>query len=97
MSKPNAKKYNLLQVQNHEAERRGGSTIKFDIGGQDFEIPAPGFFPDELKRAAGDDDKFLSLALGDDLKRFQESGGTSDMIGLLFQAYARDQGTSLGE
>lgn len=95
LSKP--KMYDIAAVRAAEAEKRGGDSINFAIGGEEFSIPAPGFMPDEIKALADDDGKFVPALLGDNYEKFRELGGRGDDIALLFQAYARGQGASLGE
>lgn len=90
--------YDILAERKQRAAKSGGEMIRFYLGEEHFEIPAPGFWPDELKIAAqeaGDDDvEFARVLLGENWDRFLDAGGRSDDVTLLFQRFAKEQGVT---
>ncbi|GIG61121.1 hypothetical protein Lfu02_54930 [Longispora fulva] len=99
ISKPNRKRYKLEQIR--EAKQVNGSaTIPFEVGGLDFDLPAPGFWPDAAHLAAkeGNSIGLAKALLGEQHELFIEAGGQSDDVVLLMAQWSEDeQGVSLGE
>ncbi|MGP4114657.1 hypothetical protein ACTWP5_27575 [Streptomyces sp. 4N509B] len=96
--------FSLDELRARAAERRGGDTLTITADGKPFTIPAPGFWPDEIKEKARQartrgDLPFVRALMG--AKRYEEfvaAGGRSDDIGLLIDEYKRAQGVDdLGE
>ncbi len=97
MSKPSKKRYRLSEIRQN-AETKKGSVIEFDApNGQEFSIPAPGFWPDEVYDSvnATDTVAMAKALLGERYEDFRASGGRADDIALLIEAWSADQGTEL--
>lgn len=106
MSKSSTRRhvYNLSDLRARAAERKGGDTLTIAIDGTPFEIPAPGFWPDEVKALARQsktdgDLPFVQALMGKDrYTKFAELGGRSDDLMLLLEEYKAQQGVDdLGE
>jgi hypothetical protein len=99
MSKPNRKVLRLSTLR-QEAEKRETVTIEFEgVDGETYTIPGPAFWPDEAHDAAARNavaDLGRSL-LGDQYDKFVAGGGRSADLALVVEAYADEQGVSLGE
>lgn len=96
--------FNLDELRQRAADRRGGDKLTIVIGGKPFAIPAPGFWPDDVKEAARQsretgDIPFVQALMGaEKYKEFVVAGGRSDDIALLIEEFKRAQGVeSLGE
>jgi hypothetical protein len=96
--------FSLDELRARAAERRGGDKLTITIGGKPFVIPAPGFWPDEIKDLArrskeqGDLPFVRALMGAKEYEKFAAAGGRADDIGLIIEEYRRAQGVDdLGE
>lgn len=91
-------RYRLEELRAKRAAKHG-DTVEFEIGGEEFAVAAPGFWPDDAKRAMRRDDDlaFAEALLGDEYGRFAAAGGRSDDLALLLEEYAHEQGLTPGE
>lgn len=88
-----SKKFNL-----NELRAKKPSTIDFDLGDEEFSVPAPGSWDDTVYEALKSEDtiKMAHLLFGEDeYARFRSAGGRADDLTHLFEAYAAEQGTDL--
>lgn len=100
MSKPNRRRFKLEQIRQTERERTGDAFEIETDSGEMFEIPAPGFWPDEAKEhfAAGNDVAGAKALMGPRrYLQFREAGGQASDILLALRAFSADQGVELGE
>lgn len=91
------KKYDLRQLRQYKADQ-GVDVIEFDApDGKAFRVPAPGFFPDEAYEAlkASDNLALARALLGTDYDDYKASGGRADDLGLILEAWSKDQGIEL--
>lgn len=92
-----SKKYNLAQLRQNKRDA-GVDVIDVELSeGVVFRIPAPGFFPDEAYEAlkASDNLALARALLGTDYDAYREAGGKADDLGLILEAWSKDQGVEL--
>jgi hypothetical protein len=100
MSKPNRSRFKLSELRAQQAEKSGDVFEIETDDGTIWEVPAPGFWPDEAKVAFSEnrDVEGVKALMGPrDYLRFREAGGRADDVALALKAYAKDQGLTVGE
>lgn len=100
MSKPNRQRFKLETIRQQERDRTGDAFEIEANNGEVFEVPAPGFWPDEVKAAiaSGDDLTAAKKLLGERrYLEFRQAGGQASDVLLALKAFAANQGTELGE
>lgn len=100
MSKPNRRRFKLAELRQKQADK-SGDVIEIETpGGDVFELPALGFWPDEAKEAMADnrDVECVKRLLGPkEYLKFRQAGGRADDVALVLRAVAAEQGLDLGE
>ncbi|MFD3956577.1 MULTISPECIES: hypothetical protein [Streptomyces] len=99
MSKPN-KKVLRLSTLRQSAEERGTADIPFEgVDGEMYSIPGPQFWPDSAHEAASVNDVpgMGRALLGEQYDAFTKGGNRSADLALVVEAYAEEQGVTLGE
>ena len=96
--------FDLEELRRRAAQRKGGDRLTITVSGKPYSIPAPGFWPDELKEAAqkvretGDVPFARRLMGAEQYDRFVVAGGRADDLLLLIDEHKSNQGVeSLGE
>lgn len=91
------KKYDLRQLRQYKRDE-GVDVIEVEVAeGAVFRIPAPGFFPDAAYEAlkASDNLALARALLGTDYDAYREAGGKADDLGLVLEAWGKEQGIEL--
>lgn len=99
MSKPNRRRFKLAELRQRETDKTGDAFEIETDSGEVFEIPAPGFWDDNVKEsiAAGNDVAAAKALFGPRrYLQFRDSGGRAADVLLALKAFAADQGTDLG-
>ncbi|ONK09434.1 hypothetical protein [Streptomyces sp. MP131-18] len=96
--------FDLEELRRRAAQRKGGDKLTVTVDGKPYSIPAPGFWPDELKEAAKNsrhtgDIPFVRKLMGTkQYEAFTAAGGRADDLLLLIEEYKQAQGVDdLGE
>jgi hypothetical protein len=100
MSKPNRKRFKLSEIRQQAAETTGDVFEIETDDGQLFEVPAPGFWEDDIKAlfAANRDVDGVKALLGPrEYLKFRAAGGRADDVALALRAFAKEQGVEVGE
>lgn len=101
MSKPNKKTYRLSQIRESTANKRGSAIEIETEDGQTFELPTPGFWPDEATELMGKgrEVELAGILLGgpEEYARFKAAGGRAGDVAMAMEAYGADQGATTGE
>lgn len=101
MSKPNKKTYRLSQIRESTANKRGSAIDIETDDGQTFNLPTPGFWPDEATELMGKgrEVELATILLGgpEEYARFKAAGGRAGDVAMALEAYGADQGATTGE
>ena len=101
MSSPNRKRFKLQTIRNRQANEKGDAFEIEADNGEVFTVPAPGFWPDEVKDlfAEGKEVAAVKALMGArEYLRFRAAGGRADDVALAMKAFAKDeQGVEVGE
>lgn len=99
MSKGRAR-FKLAELRQRQAEQAGDVVEIETDDGTVFEVPAPGFWPDQAKEHfANNNDVAGVKALLGPVKYldFRQRGGRADDVALALKEFAREQGLTMGE
>lgn len=99
MSKGRAR-FKLAELRQRQAEQAGDVVEIETDDGTVFEVPAPGFWPDQAKEHFSNNNDVAGVkALLGPVKYldFRQRGGRADDVALALREFAREQGLSVGE